>query len=53
MFWFVSFFFACESCSRTTDPDILDVDGDGFEARDDCDDYDDYDDDDDYDDYDD
>ena len=38
MFWFVSFFFACESCSRTTDPDILDVDGDGFEARDDCDD---------------
>ena len=38
MFWYVSLFFACDSCTRTTDPDILDVDGDGFEARDDCDD---------------
>gem|GEM_PF-1247467 len=37
MLWFLSFF-ACESCTRTTNPDILDVDGDGYEARDDCDD---------------
>ena len=38
MFWFASLFFACDSCTRTTNPDILDVDNDGFEARDDCDD---------------
>jgi hypothetical protein len=38
MYWFFTLFIACDSCTRTTDPDILDVDGDGFEARDDCDD---------------
>ena len=38
MFWFYTLLLACDSCTRNSNVDNLDVDQDGFISRDDCDD---------------